>query len=225
MKAKKPLLLAVLILALLVVVLIVPAVASAKEPNPQQPVNWVKGNENTSKWWLPWGIHEGTTMNVQQLGDGTLKGSVLVKRMLEPEGGWPWDLSLAPTVIISKDFSPESEEMAEFWEWTGLDPLYFEDYAEFYPGTGEYQGANVVDFCIYLVEDWLPPGTFPFTTMPHRWLIYDFDDPERWDLYQVFAWAPENPYDINTPWSWIPMTGLWEVPPNCYRVHIAETDG
>lgn len=96
MKAKKPLVLAVLILALVAVALIVPATASGKPDalNPKQALNWVSHGEDSngamhhlvlfpgaSEMWL----RAGHSVLVKQMSDGTLVGNGVFHILFKPE--------------------------------------------------------------------------------------------------------------------------------------------
>jgi hypothetical protein len=231
MKGKKPLLLAVLVVALLAVGLIVPVAAFGANPN--QPVNWVTGNYNTNSVYLPWELHIGFTVNVQRGTEQTdVKGFVLQEVMREPLYDADGNLNpfaFAPVVRRATEFSPKPDE-AWFWMLTELEPPYFENYARFYEGTGDYAGANVAEFIIYLPVDFLAdfnPG-LPFTTMPHRYRIYDFGEPGRDDLVQVEGWSLSDPDDFESPWTWVPALFLGTpvpVPAGNFQVHIGESDG
>jgi hypothetical protein len=72
MKAKKPLLLAVLFLALLVVAFILPAAASGQSDN--KPVNWASSGENSNRvlHFMPW--QGGHSILIMELGDGSIVG-------------------------------------------------------------------------------------------------------------------------------------------------------
>jgi hypothetical protein len=96
MKAKKPLLLAVLVLALLAVALILPAVASAKgkpeNPGDNKAVNWVSSGENANNdfieapdWWVPteeepvWVPWQGGhSILAKEMPDGSLVGHMTI---------------------------------------------------------------------------------------------------------------------------------------------------
>jgi len=77
MKAKKPFLLAALIVALLIVALVVPAGASAKqEPNDNKPVNWASHGENTNNFFHDDDLvfQGGHSVLIKELTDESLVG-------------------------------------------------------------------------------------------------------------------------------------------------------
>jgi hypothetical protein len=244
MKAKKPLLLAVLIVALLAVALILPGVATGKSDS--QPMNWVKGNYNTNNTGLP-EVLGGFTINVAQLAGGTLTGQVVQKVILTDK---EW-LQSAPTVRVASVFyDPVWADFYAGWPFF-MDDEYLDNYADFHAAgdsyvwpadlpvpkrVDDYHEGNIANFVAYLPAYFLG---LPYP-MPHRYVVIDFAEAGEDDLVQIYGWSPVDPYDPFGEYSWQPQLVstnplIYEdgnylegdpipVPATDFNVYVGETD-
>jgi hypothetical protein len=242
MKAKKPLSLALLVMALLAVALILPSAAAGWS---DAAVNWVKGNYNSNNDFPD--FQNGFTIRVQQGSELTdVEGFVIQKLMYTSNPAF----ALCPEERRATEFSPEGWDEDPYWYyvWTGffgLDPDYALYYARFYdidddpvypwPGLEEPSNAddivnaNIADFVVYLDAGFLAdyyglPPQIHWTTYPHRYVIVDFDDPDKEDLVQI--------YGLNLfVGGWITQLGqsagldaeLLPVRATCFEVHVGES--
>jgi hypothetical protein len=228
MKAKKPLIVAVLTLALLAVALILPAAASGAKPagpGDEQRTSWVEANTH---YRFSDGLHGTTVASVRKLADNSLTGQVVVAVLCEPclvDGSRTWfKYRLETRAFTSRLFwdarlSPLPAH-AEFFfagknNWPadlGSDPSWWSD----------YEGAAVADFIAYVPVSeypeslpWValyPPGT---PSIPCRFMFIDSGKSGEDDL--MLSWR-----FVGDPTAlWYPT--IWQQAPIHHgnvRVHV-----
>jgi hypothetical protein len=128
MKAKKPILLVVLVVSLLAVALILPA--SAVGTSNDAPVAWVSYSSNSNDVVRDYGFQGGSSFLVKELGSGDLVGHAFGNVTMGPLAGakWAstectdddWNLLFDGNEFASLTFGPATDGrgvQASFWVW------------------------------------------------------------------------------------------------------------
>lgn len=203
MKAKKPVLLATLVVALLALGLILPATVAAGDDDSSSSV---EGNCTVNM--LP-DVLIGFTIDVQQSEGGTLDGVVLQKIMRVPDPAWADVPAVRKATVFTIEYSP--------WVYPfGMSDTYTE-YSSFHEAGDSYTWpadlplpklladdptaydlANIADFVVALPTTNSP---LPFDPWPHRYVVMDFGEPDTKDLVQIYGWW----FDESGTWGWFPQ--------------------
>lgn len=211
MRAKKPLLIALLVLALLVVALILPAAASAEQD--EVTTAWVAGACDIVNNDI---AYARTGVNVR-LSNGELEGCAWVNRFRSPatppglfvgtaftdQENWLTFFGPLATSNFHKACRPYYHKACEPYEWPA--ELMTPGVAEMPLLADTYRWADIADFVVYTPNPF--PDLVPLLgpTWPHRWVIINFPHPWAKDLIQIYAWGPLDPEDQESPWCWMPQ--------------------